>query len=324
MQSLFGLDPLGILAVLGGIWATTRLYHLASFVHLHFLHRGRLHRYKQSTDSALGSSWALVTGASDGIGKGFAEELCEQGFNVILHGRNVAKLETVRAALLKLWPERQIELLVLDAATAVDDPTTLAAAAERLSHLNLRIIINNVAGGLDTLWTPLAKRTPSEITRCLAVTAHFPTQLTCAFLPALLKRQPALIVNVGSGVGELPAPYIAVYAGAKAYNHAFSRCLATEMRAEGHDVEVLGLLVGMVATHSAPRATSPLVPSARVFARSALRMVGCGRSVVWAYWPHALQFGGLVMNLPRWILEMAVIGIARKEKAIEEAEAKER
>ena len=84
--------------------------------------------------------------------------------------------------------------------------------------MNLRIIINNVAGGLDPLWAPLPSRTADDVTNCLVATAHFPTHLTRVLLPQLLQRQPALVLNIGSGVGELPAPYISVYGGAKAYN----------------------------------------------------------------------------------------------------------
>lgn len=48
--------------------------------------------------NASGNNWALVTGATNGIGFGFCEELCERGFNVILHGRNKALLNSGRAS----------------------------------------------------------------------------------------------------------------------------------------------------------------------------------------------------------------------------------
>lgn len=60
-------------------------------------------------------SWALVTGASDGIGRAFSAELLSRGFNVLLHGRNKEKLERVKRELLELHPKRAIEIVVADA-----------------------------------------------------------------------------------------------------------------------------------------------------------------------------------------------------------------
>jgi hypothetical protein len=62
---------------------------------------------------APGFSWALVTGSTSGVGLALASELCSRGFNVILHGRNQAKLEDVRSKLLIEFPSRQSRLLYL-------------------------------------------------------------------------------------------------------------------------------------------------------------------------------------------------------------------
>lgn len=64
-------------------------------------------------------SWALVTGASDGIGRAFSAELLSRGFNVLLHGRNEKKLEMVKRELLELHPKRAIEIVVADASKQV-------------------------------------------------------------------------------------------------------------------------------------------------------------------------------------------------------------
>jgi len=314
-----------ILAFIGTVWATRQLYNLASFAYLHLLHQSQLSRYQQPATNPESASWALITGASDGIGKGFAEELCAQGFNVILHGRNESKLTAVRTALLQQWPDRQVELLVIDASTASPDNwAAIETAARRFRDLPLRILINNVAGGETPLWVALRHRAADHVTKCLDITAQFPTQITRAFLPQLISRSPALILDIGSGISDLPAPYLSFYGGAKAYVKAWSRSLAAEMKAEGHDVEVLLIQVGMVSTNSARRETSLFVPSARRFAQASLGVVGCGRDEVWAYWPHAVQFAGLIMNLPGWVMGRAVLGMARKEKAREEARLKQR
>jgi 17beta-estradiol 17-dehydrogenase / very-long-chain 3-oxoacyl-CoA reductase len=73
----------------------------------------KLPRYLHTPDFL----WALVTGPTSGVGLAMASELWSRGFNVILYGRNQAKPEDVRSKLLTEFPSRQIEIIVLDAAT---------------------------------------------------------------------------------------------------------------------------------------------------------------------------------------------------------------
>lgn len=312
----------GTLAVAGGLWASRQVYDLASFVYLHFIRRSSLERYKQS--NSQGSAWALVTGASDGIGRGFAEELCHCGFNVILHGRNENKLQGVKDALLKQWPEREIRILIIDALNDSGSIPKLEAAAAQLKDINLKILVNNVGGsaGMPS-FTALEKRTGSEVTKYIDLNAHFPTQITRVLLPLLIRQNPALIINIGSGASEAPGPYLSVYSGSKAFNKAWSRSLGAEMKAEGHDVEVICILIGLVATDAMQKAPSLSIPSPRQMAKSSLNVVGSGQSEVWAYWPHALQFG-LILSLPKWMVETAVTSMVRKEKAIVDARSKDR
>ncbi|KAI7469478.1 hypothetical protein KC351_g13087 [Hortaea werneckii] len=305
------------LAGIGSIWTARRLQDLISFVYFHFIRKSSLHRLK--APDASGPPWALITGASDGIGKGFAQELCHEGFNVILHGRNAQKLEVVRDELLKQYPQRSVEIFILDAASIATHHADLEAQLQkRFGHLNLRLLVNNVATTSSPLFAPLTTRTSAEIALGIEGTAHFPASITRALLPHLHRHQPAAILNIGSGVSELPAPYLTFYSAAKAYNKVFSANLAAELRAEEGwgGVEVLALLVGMVATNTpAVREPSFLVPSARRFAKCCLGFVGCGRRVVWPYWPHAVQFGGMMGMLPGWMLERAVLGMVAEERA---------
>ncbi|KAI6900513.1 hypothetical protein KC318_g10539 [Hortaea werneckii] len=305
------------LAGIGSIWTARRLQDLVLFVYFHFIRKSSLHRL-QAPDSS-GPPWALITGASDGIGKGFAQELCHESFNVILHGRNEQKLHAVREELLTQFPQRSIEIFTIDAATIATSHASLEDLLnKRFSHLNLRLLVNNVATTTHPLFEPLSNRTTQEIAQGIEGTAHFPTQITRALLPHLHRHQPSTILNIGSGVSELPAPYLTFYSAAKAYNQTFSANLAAELQAgEGwRGVEVLALLVGMVATNTpATREASFLVPSARRFARCCLGALGCGRRVVWPYWPHAVQFGEMAGWVPGWVLERAVLGIVAAERA---------
>lgn len=313
----WGRTGLYCLAGIGSIWTARRLQDLTSFVYFHFIRKSSLHRLKAADTS--GPPWALITGASDGIGKGFAQELCDEGFNVILHGRNEQKLHAVREDLLAQFPQRSVEIFILDAATIATAHAGLEDLLQkRFGHYNLRLLVNNVATTSHPLFESLTNRSAQEIALGIEGSAHFPAQITRAVLPQLHRHQPAAILNIGSGVSELPAPYLTFYSAAKAYNKIFSANLAAELQAEDGwgGVEVLALLVGMVATNTpAVREASFLVPSARRFARCCLGTVGCGRRVVWPYWPHTVQFGGMMGMLPGWVLERAVLGIVAEERA---------
>ena len=310
------------LVAIGILWSTQTTFRLVEFFHLYFLRRTSLPKYV-SAPSSKSETWALVTGASDGIGLAFAEELLSRHINVVLHGRNKSKLESVQTNLLRKYPTRQIRLLILDASTTASNASALSAATQSLTTLNLRILINNLGGTgtVTTLWAPLSARSCSDIGQILDITARFPTEITREILPLLTHNQPSLILNIGSGISDFATPYIEVYAGAKAYNQAFSRSLALEMRAEGNDVEVLHLQAGMVSTDPRVRGVSLMVPSARDFARRSLDVVGCGREVVWPYWMHAVQFG-VIGWLWEGVRNWLVLRMAMREKAVDEREGK--
>ena len=234
----------------------------------------------------------------------------------MLHGRNEKKLQGVRDALLQQWPTRQIRILVLDARIDAANADQLKQAAESLSNIHLRILVNNVGGTgtVTPMWAPLSQRKSQDICQVMDITARFPTEITRVLLPLLTKNQPSLILNIGSGISDFASPYIEVYAGAKAYNQAFSRSLGLEMQAEGLEVEVILLQTGMVSTDPAKRPPGLLIPSARYFARCGLDAAACGREVIWPYWPHALQFG-LITSLPQWLRNKLILAMVMKEKA---------
>ncbi|EME38545.1 hypothetical protein DOTSEDRAFT_29576 [Dothistroma septosporum NZE10] len=304
---------------IGVIWSGVQLYSIGAFTHIHVLHRSRLTRYKNSRGPA---SWALITGASDGIGRGFAEELLERGFNVVLHGRNRQKLENVRRALLTQWPNREVQIMVCDAGKAAQNPTMLHDAVQRLQKLNIRVLVNNVGGAARPLWVRLQDYSEANARSFLDVDCRFMTDLTRLMLPKLIASQPALIINIGSFVSDLPAPYISVLGGAKAYGKAWSRSLALEMKLEGNAIEVMYVQVGMVSTPNDPRPISLLVPSAREMASTTLDKVGCGRSEVYGYWPHELH-ACLLIDMPGLVREPLLMRIVKQLKQQEEAEMKD-
>lgn len=312
------------LAALGGLWAFSQLYRLSSFTWYHFLRPYNLSKYKKG---GKGEPWAIVTGASDGIGLAFAEELASQGFNVILHGRNEQKLQGVKEKLLAQWPARKFEILILDAIADAGNADKMAAALSEFKDLNVKILINNVggvAGGKPT-FRKFVEKSPSLIDGWIDVNLRFATQFTRQVLPTLIANQSALIINISSGAADAPSPWIAVYSGTKAFNKAWSRSLAVELLDEGYDIDCHAIVVGPTATERLDLDVSLTQPTPRTLARSSLRYAGTSVRTVAAYWGHDYLMS-LFATLPESFAENFVRNFSKtmieKEKKEMEAEAK--
>lgn len=288
----------------------------ASYTTLRFLRFIYLYTRPSSIKRYLygDSPWALVTGASDGIGRGIAQELAVKGFNVVLHGRNHEKLERTKIQLQGKYKNVQFRTAVLNAASATSQQIEEFVAS--LDDLNLTILVNNVGGGAKIQL--LEKNTAEDLDFLINVNARFPTQLTRTLLPKLTRPDgPTLIMNIGS-LADSGVPYATVYGGSKAFNMAMSSSLAVEIKAEGKNIEILAIPVGRVTdvAHSKEPA-SFFTPTARIMARGCVDRVGCGRKVVIGYVGHAMQ-KFVIDLLPPIVFEMLVVPTMKDRKAKEE------
>lgn len=184
---------------------------------------------------------ALVTGATSGIGRAFADRLATQGYDIVAVARDSARLD----ALVADHPEVTIRAVVADLSTARGiDSVAAVAAAEPVD-----ILVNN-AGVAH--YMPLADLPADKAAELVHVKVLAPTLLTRAVLGGMLERAGGAIVNVAGMIafsGPAPSsvmPRRAVYAGALADLLAFSQTLSAEL--EGTGVRVQALLPGVVAT----------------------------------------------------------------------------
>ncbi|KAF2223768.1 hypothetical protein BDZ85DRAFT_175629, partial [Elsinoe ampelina] len=226
------------------------------------------------------STWALITGASDGIGLGFTHALLSKGFNILLHGRNEAKLASLATTLHTQYPSAEIRTVLADASTFT--PSDIERIRTTASSLPgpLTVLINNVGGAppVPDPYTSLAETSPETIDTIISMNLRFPVHLTRSLLPLLQSHPPSLILNVGSAAGEVGIPYLSTYCGSKAFNLRWSQALAAEMVvAQGHDgVEVLGVLVGNVMSGSNKIGDGFFTCDSRTMAEEALGKVGWG------------------------------------------------
>ncbi|KIY02036.1 uncharacterized protein Z520_02174 [Fonsecaea multimorphosa CBS 102226] len=293
---------------------------LASALRFH-LHTSKLQRYHHGTEP-----WVLITGASDGIGLAFVHAFASRGFNVILHGRNEAKLNKIISEQMKTQHQTtKFRTLVLDAGTPADaefDETVLAAVKD----LNLTVVVHNVAGsGAPQVDMKLFSEMSREV--CdgwIDVNVRFTTHLTRLLLPVLARHQPSLMLFMSSAVTEITAPSVSLYTGAKNYIEGFAKCLKMEVaQLAGNDIEIMSFTTGTVATASSGRSEKDIsftMPSTTTFVKAALDKVGVGApsTKVTPYFPHWLQFGFMKM-LPAWARDQMLL---RMLKQVQDAVAK--
>ena len=333
-MDILGLPSLsrgdGLVAVLSS-WAGVLsllgiLYRIASFVSP-FLRPSRLDRYLHDKDG--NPPWALVTGASDGIGKQFCHQLAARGFNVVLHGRNPSKLDRVRDELVKAFPQRQFRSLIADGSaiscnscrietsSSASNPSSRAvdfdAITASLADINLTVLINNAGGGVvNPVYQFLQDSPEARLVGNISLNAVFPLLMQARLLPQLLRNAPSLIINVGS-LADNGLPMLASYASSKKFNDTASRILSRELVVQRRhdDLEVLSVRVGEVtATSYNSHPVSFFEPDAATMARAALARVGCGRSTIVGYFPHALQQSAMDLA-PSWAREKSMLDIVR-------------
>jgi 17beta-estradiol 17-dehydrogenase / very-long-chain 3-oxoacyl-CoA reductase len=221
------------------------------------------------------SSWALVTGASDGIGKAIASELSSRGFKVILHGRNRAKLEMVAKEL-----EGETMILVVDGSTF--SKNDIERMKQELGSLEISVLINNVSIAND--FQTLDELSPETIDSVIRLNISFVTHLTRIVLPSLKRQTHSLIITIGSYAGIHPPGTLSVYASSKSFQHTLSESLRREaspgMRVELH-------VAGSVVSSSNRAAQSFMRPTSAIFARAVCDHVGAA-NIIAPYWPHAI------------------------------------
>ncbi|KAI5066957.1 hypothetical protein GOP47_0017485 [Adiantum capillus-veneris] len=283
---------LAALAVVGVFSLVGTLSRLCTWLWRYFLRPGKnLSRY---------GSWAVVTGCTDGIGKGFCFQLAKRRLNLILIGRSQEKLESLTSELKAKYKSVQVRTVLLDF-THSDLSSGFAQIEQLLSELDVGILVNNA--GLSYPYARFFHEVDAELTaNILRVNVEVIVRMVQIILPHMLKRKHGAIVNIGSGSASvLPSdPLYALYAGTKGFIDKFSRNLYVEYKHSGIDVQCQAPL--HVATKLASiRRSSFFCPSPDTYARSAVKWIGY-EPLCTPYWPHSLLWK-LVNLIPHSLVD---------------------
>lgn len=183
---------------------------------------------------------ALVTGASSGIGKAFAETLAAKGCNLILVARSKAKLDALAS---KLRKTHGVTADVIVADLSDSKAPDKVHSAVRKAKRQVDILINNAGFGSYGHFHAIQADVDSDQ---IMVNVAALVRLTHLFLPDMVKRPEGIIINVASGAAFQASPYMAVYGATKAFVLSFSEALWAEYRGQG--VHVLAVCPGPTET----------------------------------------------------------------------------
>ena len=180
-------------------------------------------------------SWALVTGATAGIGESFTRLLAENGYNIVLVARDLPRLQE-RA--LALESKYQVSTLVIQADLSTD--SGCATIENYITSNQIDVLINNAGFGINKAFTVSALDAEQQL---LDVLVRTPMRLMHVALPGMKERNKGVIINVSSVAGWIAG---GTYSASKSYLTVLSESLHTELAAT--NVKVSALCPGFTRT----------------------------------------------------------------------------
>lgn len=176
--------------------------------------------------------WALVTGASAGIGAAFAERLARDAYDLILVARRRERLDEIAEKLARAH-ERRVSVLAADLTTGEGVRSVEARIANEPA---LELLVNNAGFGTNGAFADLDRDGEEEEVRLNVIAL---LRLTHAAVGAMRARGHGSVINVSSLAGFQPAPFNATYGATKAFVNSFSHGLAEELRGTGVRIQLL-------------------------------------------------------------------------------------
>ncbi|GAA5922260.1 ketoreductase [Sporobolomyces koalae] len=220
-------------------------------------------------------AWAVVTGATAGIGRDFALQLAGAGFNVFLASRTTSKLEEISQEIIAKYPNVKTQIHSIDFSSSSAD---YAALGKELEKLDVGVLINNVGKSYEepTFFQDLPDQDMIDI---VEINVNATLKVTKLVIPGMKTRKRGLILTVGSFAALIPSPLLAVYSGSKAFVSTWSQALGSELKGTGIEVELLNTYF-VVSKLSKIRKSSWMIPTPKTYVRSVLSKIGVNGGAV--------------------------------------------
>ena len=227
--------------------------------------------------------WAIVTGASRGIGKSYAYELAKRGLNLIL----IARSESLLSQIAKEIEEShrvKVESIVAD----MSQSDVFAKIEEGIADKDIGILVNNAGIGMEPSY--LDDMDDDRMQQMIMVNVYALTHMTKMVLPRMEAKRKGAIVNVSSIASLVPHGAISVYSGTKAFVTFFTRGLQQEYASK--NITIQCLTPGAVNTDMLSLVDTDVnavgIPSPDAYASSALKTLGFSNYTC-GHWMHSLQ-----------------------------------
>jgi short-subunit dehydrogenase len=185
--------------------------------------------------------YALITGASGGIGECFARSLAPRGYDLVLAARSKDKLELLADELQK---KNQIRVTPISVDLSLHEGVATLVNELRKGGIEVTLLVNNAGFGARGRFWELSLERQAEMIR-LNIQAL--VELTYLLLPDMISKRTGAIINVSSTASFQPVPYTTTYAATKAFVTSFSEALAEELKPYG--VRVVTLCPGGTETN---------------------------------------------------------------------------
>ncbi|CAD5122074.1 DgyrCDS10526 [Dimorphilus gyrociliatus] len=299
--STIGIAITGYLALrlLFSIWNGLKAYVLSSEINFRKL-----------------GEWAVVTGATDGIGKCYAFEFAKRGLNICLISRTPKKLEEVAAEI-----EKTHNVKTKTVAVDFTAGNEIYDKIERETQgLDVGVLVNNV--GMSYEYPQfMAEMDDSKnvLQKLLLANCMSILQVTNIFLKTMVEKKKGAIINLSSASANDPTPLLTAYSACKSFVNFFSQGLEQEVSKS--NVIVQSVLPYFVQTKmTGIKRPSLFVPSPTAYVKSALRTVGV-EDVTFGYWSHAL-LGYFQTMAPDFFAKKQVMGkmLAARKSALRRKE----
>eukprot|EP01098_Paradermamoeba_levis_P013325 TRINITY_DN6057_c0_g1_i1.p1 TRINITY_DN6057_c0_g1~~TRINITY_DN6057_c0_g1_i1.p1 ORF type:complete len:271 (-),score=93.76 TRINITY_DN6057_c0_g1_i1:78-890(-) len=176
--------------------------------------------------------WALITGASSGLGKEFARQLASKGFNCVITARREKEMEETKSLL-----ESQFKVKVKVVAADLLTEEGVAKLIDEIKNIPIGLLINNAGFGYGGRFD---KQDVQKLKDMVRLNCVVPLELTWAVLPAMKsKGGKSAVLFVSSASAFQPLPYHATYGASKAFLSSFGCALFDELKGLGIEVTVL-------------------------------------------------------------------------------------
>lgn len=238
--------------------------------------------------------YALVTGASSGMGLEYAKNLAERGYNLILVALFQNEMDAVKDSLSKDYPDLDILSLGIDLSAVDAAEKVYGYVAEQRPEAQVEVLVNN-AGLLGAMH--FRNMTPTAVSRIIMVHCHAEAMLCNYFMPAMMERGKGYVLNISSLAAWFPYPFLTMYASTKAFVKVFTRALRTECSKTG--VKVASIYFGAVDTP-----LFKLSPSLRKLARNIGVMITPQKAASMAL---KMLFKGRSGKIPGFVNKLAYV-----------------